>query len=118
MTKYAPDEVARYIADQPERNRAELTRITKLLADALGTEPAISYQIIGFRAEKKFVIYLSGWADHLSLYGQSVPLGQEFAARYPEHFTLKGTTLHFQPSPPLPDAIILELLARRLELLS
>ncbi len=117
MTKYEPHEVVRYIADQPEQNRAELTRITAILADVFETQPMISYQIIGFKSGKHYLLYLSGWKDHLSFHGQNTGLGQEFCERYPQWFRLKGTTMHFQPTPQLPEEIIRELAARRLELL-
>jgi uncharacterized protein YdhG (YjbR/CyaY superfamily) len=74
---------------------------------------AISYGIIGFRYQKKYVIYISGWKDHLSFHGFSVSLGNDLIAKYPEFLKLKGRTLHFQPTPEIPKAMVEELVLAR-----
>ena len=105
--------VEEYLAAQPEANRKALGRIRKLILKTLpGSEDAYSYAIIGFRFNKKFVIYISGWKDHLSFHGFSVSLGNEMVAKYPQ-LKLKGRTLHFQPTPELPDELVRELVLAR-----
>jgi uncharacterized protein YdhG (YjbR/CyaY superfamily) len=105
--------VEEYLAAQPEANRKALERIRKLILKTLpGSEDAYSYAIIGFRFNKKFVIYISGWKDHLSFHGFSVSLGNEMVAKYPQ-LKLKGRTLHFQPTPELPDELVRELVLAR-----
>jgi len=105
--------VEEYLAAQPEANRKALERIRKLILKTLpGSEDAYSYAIIGFRLNKKFVIYISGWKDHLSFHGFSVSLGNEMVAKYPQ-LKLKGRTLHFQPTPELPDELVRELVLAR-----
>lgn len=105
--------VEEYLAAQPEANRKALERIRKIVLKTLpGSEDAYSYAIIGFRYNKKFVIYISGWKDHLSFHGFSVSLGNEMVAKFPQ-FKLKGRTLHFQPTPELPEALVKDLVQAR-----
>jgi|688.fasta_scaffold405723_1 uncharacterized protein YdhG (YjbR/CyaY superfamily) len=107
------ESVEEYLAAQPEANRKALERIRKLILKTLpGSEDAYSYAIIGFRYNKKFVIYISGWKDHLSFHGFSVSLGNEMVAKYPQ-LKLKGRTLHFQPTPELPEELVRELVLAR-----
>ena len=107
------ESVEEYLAAQPEANRKALERIRKLILKTLpGSEDAYSYAIIGFRYNKKFVIYISGWKDHLSFHGFSVSLGNEMVAKYPQ-VKLKGRTLHFQPTPELPEALVKDLVQAR-----
>lgn len=106
--------VEEYLAAQPEVNRKALDRIRKIVLKTLpDSTEAISYQIIGFRYQKKYVIYISGWKDHLSFHGFSVSLGNEMIAKYPEFLKLKGRTLHFQPIPELPENLVKELVLAR-----
>jgi uncharacterized protein YdhG (YjbR/CyaY superfamily) len=105
--------VEEYLAAQPEVNRVALERVRKIILKTLpGSEDAYSYAIIGFRYNKKFVIYISGWKDHLSFHGFSVSLGNEMVAKYPQ-LKLKGRTLHFQPTPELPESLVKELVLAR-----
>jgi uncharacterized protein YdhG (YjbR/CyaY superfamily) len=105
--------VEEYLAAQPENNRKALERIRKIVLKTLpGSVDSYSYAIIGFRYNKKFVIYISGWKDHLSFHGFSVSLGNEMVAKYPQ-LKLKGRTLHFQPTPALPESLVQELVLAR-----
>ena len=105
--------VAEYLSAQPEENRSALERIRNIILKTLpGSEDAFSYAIIGFRYNKKFVIYISGWKGHLSFHGFSVSLGNEMVAKYPQ-LKLKGRTLHFQPNPELPEELVKELVLAR-----
>ena len=106
--------VEEYYAAQSPENRKALERVNKIIEKTLGEcTVSLSYQIIGFRYRKKFVIYISGWKDHLSFHGFSVSLGNDLVAKYPEFLKLKGRTLHFQPTPELPAKIIEELVLAR-----
>jgi uncharacterized protein YdhG (YjbR/CyaY superfamily) len=108
------ESVDEYLAAQPDANRKALERIRKIVKKTLpGSEDAYSYAIIGFRYNKKFVIYISGWQDHLSFHGFSVPLGNELVAKYPAFLKLKGRTLHFQPKPDIPEQMVRELVLAR-----
>ena len=114
--KFGPDEVGKYLAAQLPEHRAELERIIGIVASVLPeAKPVISYQIIGFALGKKKFFYISGWQNHLSFHGNYSDNGVSFADKYPEWFKLKGMTLQFQAKPELPEAIIQELLAFRLE---
>lgn len=103
-----------YLAAQPAANRKALERIREIVKKILpGSEDCYSYGIIGFRYKKKFVIYISGWKDHLSLHGFSVALGEVLVAKYPAFLKLKGRTLHFQSTPELPEELVRELVLAR-----
>lgn len=106
--------VEEYYAAQPEVNRVALQRVQAIVEKTLGEcTVSLSYQIIGFRFQKKFVIYISGWKDHLSFHGFSVSLGNELVAKYPMYLKLKGRTLHFQPTPEIPEELVRELVQAR-----
>ena len=106
--------VEEYYAAQPEVNRLALQRVQKIVEKTLvDCTVSLSYQIIGFRYKKKFVTHISGWKDHLSFHGFSVSLGNELVAKYPDYLKLKGRTLHFQPTPEIPEAMVRELVQAR-----
>ena len=106
--------VEEYLAAQPEVNRMALERVRKIILTTLPeSTDAYSYAIIGFRYQRKFVIYISGWKDHLSFHGFSVSLGIELVAKYPDYLKLKGRTLHFQPTPEIPESMVRELVLAR-----
>lgn len=106
--------VEEYYEAQSLENRKALQRVQKIIEKTLGEcTVSLSYQIIGFRYKKKFVIYISGWNDHLSFHGFSVSLGNELIEKYPKYLKLKGRTLHFQPTPELPENLIIELIQAR-----
>jgi uncharacterized protein YdhG (YjbR/CyaY superfamily) len=114
--KLGPDEVDKYLASQLPEHRAELERIIGIVTSVLPeAKPVISYQIIGFALGKKKFFYISGWQNHLSFHGNYSDNGDSFAEKYPEWFKLKGMTLQFKAKPQLPEEIIKELLAFRLE---
>ena len=106
--------VDEYLEAQSPTNRKALNRIRKIILKTLnGSVESLSYQIIGFRFNKKLVIHISGWKDHLSFHGFSVSLGNDLVAKYPQYLKLKGRTLHFQPLPELPEKIVTELVLAR-----
>jgi uncharacterized protein YdhG (YjbR/CyaY superfamily) len=106
--------VEEYLAAQPEVNRKALERVRKIILKTLPeSTDSYSYAIIGFRYQKKFVIYISGWKDHLSFHGFSVSLGNDLVAKYPQFLRLKGRTLHFQPKPAIPESLVQELVLAR-----
>lgn len=114
--KLGPDEVDKYLALQLPEHRAQLERIIAIVQKELPeAKPVISYQIIGFAMGKKKFFYISGWQNHLSFHGNYSDNGVSFAEKYPQWFTLKGMTLQFKAKPELPEEIIKELLAFRLE---
>lgn len=107
--------VEEYYAAQPEVNRVALQRVQAIIEKTLGEcTVSLSYQIIGFRYKKKFVTHISGWKDHLSFHGFSVSLGNELVAKYPNFLKLKGRTLHFQPTPQIPESMVQELVLARI----
>lgn len=113
MTKYAPDEVERYLSEQSPKYEAALRRVVNLITAELGIEPIISYQIIGWKIHKSYAIYVSGWKDHMSIHGghHLEPLADQF----PQWFKRKGATLWFQDQPELPLEVIQAVLAARFE---
>ncbi|MFM5904946.1 MAG: DUF1801 domain-containing protein [Micrococcales bacterium] len=111
--KYEPNEVERYLTDQPPQNEVALRRVRQIILDELpGAVDSISYQVIGFKYQKRFVMHISGWDDHLSFHGGHGM--EEMAARYPQWLKVKGATLHFQPTPEIPENVVREVVALRL----
>ena len=111
MSKYAPEEVERYLAESPERYRQPLRRIMDMLHTELGINPIISYQIIGFRIVGSYGIYISAWKDHMSFHGGHFL--EPLADQHPEWFKRKGATLWFQDEPELPIEAIRAVISAR-----
>jgi uncharacterized protein YdhG (YjbR/CyaY superfamily) len=110
-----------YIGQFDAKTQDWLNFVRAIILDELGrSDPqviqAISYQIVGFKALNKYLLYISGWKNHCSIHGQSKTLGEEFARRFPNDLRFKGTTLQFDPATLPNESLIREIVRRRVEL--
>jgi uncharacterized protein YdhG (YjbR/CyaY superfamily) len=68
--KAAPKTVAGYIAAAPKEQRAALERLRRTIkAAAPKATEGLSYGIVGFKQNGKYVAYVGTWKAHFALYG-------------------------------------------------
>ena len=108
-------EVDEYLAQFVEPTKSALQRVREVILSAIpDAEEAISYKIIGFKFDGKFLIYISGWKNHCSIHGTSKALAKYLVETYPGQLKIVGTTLHFQPTNPPSEELIRDLVDRRI----
>ena len=118
MEKLEPHEVERYIKNQKPEYQPAIRRameiVSRVLAEygELGAHPVISYQILGWRFRGKFLLHISASKDHISFHGAHAL--ERLEASHPQWFKLKGSTLWWQPEPELPEAVIRDVIERRI----
>lgn len=101
MTADKTQTVDEYIAQFPTETAERLMTVRKEIEKLLpNAEQVISYGIPTFKINGKYVIYFSGWRDHLSLH--PVPKGDAaFQKEVKQYQTGKGT-VQFPHDKPLP----------------
>ena len=106
--------VDEYIASFPPDVREKLESVRAAIRAAVpGTEERISYGIPTFALDGRYVVYFSGWKEHISVY----PIPDRDPALERElkpHMAGKGT-LKFALAKPLPLDLITRVAARLLE---
>jgi uncharacterized protein YdhG (YjbR/CyaY superfamily) len=110
MEKYAS--VDAYLQDIEPPKRAELERIRRLVKKLVPkAEEVISYGIPTFKYKGTYLIYFASFTNHMSVFpGAPLDLKEKL-----EGYTLGKGTIQFTAEKPLPDAIITELVMRRLD---
>jgi uncharacterized protein YdhG (YjbR/CyaY superfamily) len=106
--------VDEYIASFPPEVQAPLQAVRETIrAVAPGTEERISYGIPTFTLDGRYVVYFSGWKEHVSVY--PIPDADPALAReLKPHMAGKGT-LKFPLAKPMPLDLIARAAARLLE---
>ncbi|UKJ64872.1 DUF1801 domain-containing protein [Cellulosimicrobium cellulans] len=111
-----PTTVDEYLATLAPDAREVVAHLRAVVHDAVpGLDERISYGIPTFTRDGRYVVYLAGWAHHVSLY--PVPeVDDELARRVARYQDGKGT-LRFPLAEPVPDdvvrAVVERLAARR-----
>jgi uncharacterized protein YdhG (YjbR/CyaY superfamily) len=91
-----------YIAQFPKDTAQRLKTVRKLIEKQLpGAEQVISYGIPTFKINGKYVIYFSGWRDHISLHPIPPKGDANFQNELKRYQTGKGT-VQFPHELPLP----------------
>lgn len=94
-----------YINTFPEETQVLLKKVRKVIQGVVpGAEEVISYGIPTFKVNGRYVVYFSGWKDHISIH----PLPKENQAlqeRMTPYITGKGT-LRFSLSKEIPYELI------------
>ena len=102
--------LAKRPADQREALQQLRAQISRLMPDA---EESISYGIPTFKLGGRAVVWYAGWKSHCTIY----PLTDSFLAAHTDELTGFGRTkgsLHFTPTTPLPESIVVGLVRARL----
>ena len=106
--------VDEYEATVPESARAQFKELRELVKNTLPqAKEVISYAIPAYRVDdKRPVVYISGWKDHVALY--PVPHSQQLQADMKPYIKGKGT-LWFRLDVPLPARLIEAVVLAHLE---
>lgn len=94
--------VEEYMNSLPEATKIEFQKLRKLILKELPKEitETISYGILAFKLNGKFVIYLAGFKNHIGLY--PVPsFPKDFEEKVKPYIKSKGT-MQFQLKDPIP----------------
>ena len=112
--KETPKDVDAYIADFPPEAQSMLQQVRGVIRAALpAAEEAISYGIPTFKMNGRYVIYFSGYKNHVSVY--PAPIGvEEFIEELAPYQSGKGTA-RFALNKPLPVDLITRIAAYNLK---
>jgi uncharacterized protein YdhG (YjbR/CyaY superfamily) len=107
----SPKTVDDYIAAAPKDKRAALTKLRKTIkAAAPKATESVSYGIVGYKLDRKSLIYFGYWKDHVALYG-------DYDAHAPElklyDQSGKGT-IRFPVDKPLPYRLVTKMVKARI----
>ena len=112
-SKIAKD-VDSYLAKVPPKDRAALGKIRKTIKSAAPkSEEIISYQIPCYKIHGPLVFF-AAFPNHLSLYAIGKKLLKELANEL-KPFEIKGTTIHFSASNPLPAKLVKKIVNERIK---
>ena len=102
-----------YIASAPKERRATLTKLRQTIKTAApkATE-ALSYGIVGYKLERKPVIYFGYWKAHYSLYGMGNRVTKAHAAELKDYLLSKGT-IQFPADKPPPYRLVTKMVKAR-----
>lgn len=110
MKKY--ESVDAYLQDVEPAKRAELERIRRLVKKLVpDAQEVISYGIPTFKYKGTHLIYYASFKQHMSVFpGAPVEMKEKLG-----DYKLGKGTIQFSVEKPLPEAIITELVMRRLD---
>jgi uncharacterized protein YdhG (YjbR/CyaY superfamily) len=103
-----------YLAGVGNEQREALKRLRRTIKSAAPrAEECISYQLPAFRLDGRMLVAFAAWSKHCALYPMSAAWlaahGEEFGA-----YELSKGTIRFQPSRPLPAALVRKLVRARM----
>jgi uncharacterized protein YdhG (YjbR/CyaY superfamily) len=111
--KAAPKTVAGYIAAAPKEQRAALERLRRTIkAAAPKATEGLSYGIVGFKQNGKYVAYFGSWKTHIALYGFGGRVIDAHAAELKPYVQSKGT-IQFPADEPIPYRLVTKLVKAR-----
>lgn len=104
-----------YLEKLPNDQRQALQRLRVTIKQAAPkASECISYQLPAFRNEGKLLVGLGATAKHCALYLMSSTVAESFQDELSAYNTSKGT-IRFQPSKPLPVALVKKLVKARIK---
>jgi uncharacterized protein YdhG (YjbR/CyaY superfamily)/predicted enzyme related to lactoylglutathione lyase len=102
-----------YLAAAPKDKQATLTKLRQTIkAAAPKASESLSYGIVGYRFERKPVIYFGYWKAHYSLYGMGNRVTKAHAVELKDYPLSKGT-IQFPADKPLPYGLVTKLVKAR-----
>jgi uncharacterized protein YdhG (YjbR/CyaY superfamily) len=112
--KAAPKTVAAYIAAAPNAQRPALEKLRKTIkAAAPKATEALSYGIVGFKQDGKYVAYFGSWKAHIALYGFGGSVIDAHAVELKPYLQSKGT-IQFPADEPIPYRLVATLVKARI----
>lgn len=114
MERTAATTIEAYMDAQSPANKAALQKLRKAIkAAAPKAEEFISYQIPSYKYLYPLV-YMGGFKNHCSLFVINKPIIEALKEELKD-FKTSGTTIHFRPEQPLPDALVKKIVQMRIE---
>ena len=111
----APETVAGYISTTPPQARKALRQIRAAIKKAApGIKERISYRIPTFDLDGKYLLYMAGFENHVSIYPATASMMAKYGKQLEPHRSGAGT-LRFALDKPLPLALITRLAKLRVE---
>jgi uncharacterized protein YdhG (YjbR/CyaY superfamily) len=102
-----------YIAAAPKEKQATLTKLRKAIkAAAPQATESPSYGIVGYKLQRKPVIYFGYWKAHYAIYGLGNNVTAAHAADLKEYLQSKGT-IQFPADKPLPYRLVTKMVKAR-----
>ena len=110
MTKQRFQTIDEYIESFPAEVRSILEQVRQAIRQtAPAAEEAISYQIPTFKLDGRYLVYFSGWKNHISLYPQPDSTGSLDEELTP--YKSGRGTLKFPLEKPLPLDLVRKVVA-------
>lgn len=95
-----------YIASAPRESRKALNELRALIkATAPSATEKISYGIPTFNLNGRYLVYIAGWKEHVSVYPAIGAVARQFRDELKPYRSGKGT-LRFPLDRPLPKSLI------------
>lgn len=111
MTAGSVDE---YLADVPEKQRAALEKLRKIIkAAAPGSAEIISYRIPFFKYKGQMLVAFAAFKNHFSFFPGSRVLRDIDADL--EGYSLSAGTIRFTPDKPLPATLVKKIVKARIK---
>jgi uncharacterized protein YdhG (YjbR/CyaY superfamily) len=102
-----------YLAAAPKDKQATLTKLRQTIkAAAPKASESVSYGIVGYKLERKPVVYFGYWKSHYSLYGMGNRVTKAHAAELKDYLLSKGT-VQLPADKPLPYRLITRMVKAR-----
>lgn len=113
-----PVGVEEYLAALPEKQRAALERLRRLIKEAAPEAiEGIAYQMPAFKVHGRWLAGYAAFKEHCSFFPMSGQVVEDFAAELLGFATTKGS-IHFTPEHPLPAALVKRMVRARLNALA
>ncbi|HXW06976.1 MAG TPA: DUF1801 domain-containing protein [Vicinamibacterales bacterium] len=110
-----PATVTEYIASAPPKAAKALRQIRAAIRKAApGITERISYRIPTFDLDGKYLLYMAGFRDHVSVYPRTASMMERYGKQLAAHKSGAGT-VRFDLDAPLPLALITKLAKLRVE---
>ncbi len=102
-----------YLAKAPKGKRAALAKLRQTIkAAAPKASESLSYGIVGYKLQRKSVIYFGYWKAHYAIYGLGSSVTKAHAPDLKAHLQSKGT-IQFPADKPLPYGLVAKMVKAR-----
>ena len=109
-----PKTIDEYLALARPEQRAVLEKLRKAVhAAAPGAEEYIGYGLVGFKFNRRPLVYFGAWENHCALYAASPAVQKKFQKELKGFEVSKGT-IRFTPEKPLSVALVKKLVKARI----
>ena len=102
-----------YLAAAPKEKQATLAKLRQTIkAAAPKASESVSYGIVGYKLERKPVVYFGYWKAYYSLYGMGSRVTKAHADELENYLQSKGT-IQFPADKPLPYRLVTKMVQAR-----